>query len=70
MDVFEIKRKAFHLLILLVIVGYVIIEKNYNKAAIGNSFIESSPGVMWITLSQGGLVRFIEQKNHKEYNIN
>jgi dolichol kinase len=27
----EIKRKLFHILILLVIVGYVIIEKNYNK---------------------------------------
>ena len=27
----EIKRKLFHILILLVIAGYVIIEKNYNK---------------------------------------
>lgn len=27
----EFKRKAFHLLILLVIVGYVVLEKNFNK---------------------------------------
>jgi phytol kinase len=27
----EFKRKIFHLLILLVIIGYVILERNYNK---------------------------------------
>lgn len=27
----EVKRKLFHLVILLVIIGYVVLEKNYNK---------------------------------------
>ncbi|UCH13757.1 MAG: response regulator [Bacteroidales bacterium] len=46
-----------------------IIEKQFNKSAVGNAFVESSPGVMWIILTQGGLIRFIGSENPNEYEI-
>ncbi len=46
-----------------------IIEKQFGKGAVGNTFVETSPGVMWIMLTQGGLVRFIGSENPKEYKI-
>jgi signal transduction histidine kinase/ligand-binding sensor domain-containing protein/DNA-binding response OmpR family regulator len=46
-----------------------IIEKQFDKGAVGNTFVETSPGVMWIILTQGGLVRFIGSENPNEYKI-
>ncbi len=46
-----------------------IIEKQSGKGAVGNSFIETSQGVMWIILTQGGLIRFIGSENPAEYKI-
>ncbi|MBN2521392.1 MAG: response regulator [Bacteroidales bacterium] len=46
-----------------------IINENYSKAVICNSVLETSPGIIWILLAEGGVIRIIEHKNQKDFKI-